>query len=131
MHGQLMSVAFASTLDLSFEGECPVDHAFSVWTTDIGIWWPSDHTVSGAPSAVVIDGRVGGRIFERARDGVEHDWGVVTAWDPPLASAISLSTAASRWPPTDTADYGSGSSSAFVARRSRIQHQPDVHPGPP
>jgi hypothetical protein len=49
----------------------------------IGTWWPADHTVSGAPSAVVMEGGVGGRIYERAPDGTEHDWGEVTVWEPP------------------------------------------------
>jgi hypothetical protein len=72
-------------LQLSFDVDCPADHAFDIWTTRIGIWWPPDHTMSGDPETVVIEGHVGGRIFERARDGAEHQWGVVTDWDPPRA----------------------------------------------
>jgi hypothetical protein len=72
-------------LQLSFDVNCAADHAFAVWTTRIAMWWPPDHTMSGDPETVVIEGRVGGRIYERARDGAEHDWGVVTSWDPPRA----------------------------------------------
>ena len=60
-----------------------IDHAFAIWTQRIGTWWPADHTVSGDPAAVVLEGRVGGRIYERTRQGEEHDWGVVTDWRPP------------------------------------------------
>jgi hypothetical protein len=71
-------------LRLSFEVACPVDHAFSVWTSGIGAWWPRDHTVTNQPGvSVVLEGRVGGRIYERAPDGTEHDWGEVTRWIPP------------------------------------------------
>lgn len=70
-------------LRLSFEVACSVQHAFRVWTTGIGAWWPGDHTVTGCPDLVILETRQGGRIYERAPDGVEHDWGEVTVWEPP------------------------------------------------
>jgi len=69
---------------LAFEVDCPADHAFAVWTERIGTWWPADHTVTGESALhVVLEGRPGGRIFERTPDGAEHDWGEVTVWEPP------------------------------------------------
>ncbi len=71
-------------LELSFEVACSPEHAFRVWTADIASWWPADHSVSGeAGLAVVLEGRVGGRIYERTAAGDEHEWGEVTAWEPP------------------------------------------------
>ena len=71
-------------ITLAFEVACPADRAFHVWTADIDRWWPADHTVSGAAdAAVVLEPRPGGRIFERTPDGIEHDWGEVTIWEPP------------------------------------------------
>ena len=70
-------------LRLSFEVACEADHAFATWTERIAAWWPADHTVSGSPATVVLEGREGGRIYERAQHGEEHDWGVVTVWRPP------------------------------------------------
>ena len=69
---------------LSFEVACPAGHAFDVWTNRIGQWWPADHTASGeTDTTVVLEGRAGGRIFERTATGIEHDWGEVTVWEPP------------------------------------------------
>jgi hypothetical protein len=69
---------------LSFDVDCHVDHAFRVWTARIGQWWPADHTASGeAELVVVLEGRPGGRIFERTAAGTEHDWGEITVWEPP------------------------------------------------
>lgn len=71
-------------LRMSFDVDCPAEHAFTVWTAGIGTWWPADHTMSGESGlTVVMQGGVGGRIYERTRDGVEHDWGEVTVWNPP------------------------------------------------
>jgi uncharacterized protein YndB with AHSA1/START domain len=76
-------------LRLSFEVECSPEHAFTVWTSAISSWWPRDHTVSGDPAEVVLQSGIGGRIYERAADGVEYDWGQVTHWDPPARLAYT------------------------------------------
>ena len=71
-------------LVFSFEVRCTQERAFELWTNRIATWWPSDHTVSGRDDlSVVLESGVGGRIFERTPEGEEHDWGEVTAWEPP------------------------------------------------
>ena len=74
----------STPLRMSFDVACSVEHAFTVWTSGMGTWWPPDHTVTGqAGLVIVLQGGVGGRIYERTPDGVEHDWGQVTVWEPP------------------------------------------------
>jgi uncharacterized protein YndB with AHSA1/START domain len=69
---------------LEFDVDCTVDDAFDVWTRRIAQWWPTDHTVSAeADLRVVLEGRPGGRIYERRANGLEHEWGKVTIWEPP------------------------------------------------
>jgi uncharacterized protein YndB with AHSA1/START domain len=70
-------------LRMSFDVGCSAEHAFRVWTDRIGTWWPPDHTVTGQAELIVLQGSVGGRIYERTADGAEHDWGEVTVWEPP------------------------------------------------
>jgi hypothetical protein len=71
-------------LRMSFDVGCSAEHAFAVWTSGIGAWWPRDHTVTGqADLVVILQSGVGGRIYERTVDGAEHDWGEVTVWRPP------------------------------------------------
>ena len=71
-------------LRMSFLVECPVDHAFDVWTAQTSRWWPVSHTVSAEPGLeVVFQAGKGGRIYERTRNGVEVDSGEITVWEPP------------------------------------------------
>ena len=71
-------------LILEFDVASPPEHSFRVWTARIDTWWPADHTVSGRSDVeIILEPRLGGRIFERLPDGIEHDWGEVTIWDPP------------------------------------------------
>jgi uncharacterized protein YndB with AHSA1/START domain len=69
---------------ISFDVDRPTDHAFDVWTAQIGRWWPADHTTTGEPGLVVtMEPRVGGRIYERTVEGHESDWGRILVWEPP------------------------------------------------
>ncbi|MCU1370455.1 MAG: Activator of Hsp90 ATPase 1 family protein [Ilumatobacteraceae bacterium] len=71
-------------LRLSFEINCPADHAFTVWTTRMSAWWPKGHSASGDPNTTVtLEPKQGGRIFERTPDGDEIEWGEITNWEPP------------------------------------------------
>ncbi len=71
-------------LHISFEVDCPVEHAFDTWTSRIDDWWPADHTVSNdSTSTILLEREVGGRLYERTTDGSEFDWGRITQWDPP------------------------------------------------
>jgi uncharacterized protein YndB with AHSA1/START domain len=68
---------------VELEVGCGVEHAFATWTQRFASWWPRGHSVTENPVAVTLEPRLGGRIFERTRDGREIDWGVITAWEPP------------------------------------------------
>ena len=70
-------------LEIAFTVSCSPRHAFDVWTTRTSQWWPDDHTRSGNPQLISIEGRVGGRIFERTANGEQLNWGEVVEWDPP------------------------------------------------
>ena len=79
-----------SPLRIEFDVDCSAAHAFTTWTSRIAAWWPPDHTVSGDPKAVVVlEPGVGGRIYERSPLGPEHEWGTITAWEPPWRLAYS------------------------------------------
>jgi uncharacterized protein YndB with AHSA1/START domain len=89
-------------LRFSFVVDCPVDHAFRVWTARTSGWWPTSHTVtSEAGLQVVFEPSVGGRIFERTPGGVEVDWGEITAWEPPRRLAYRWHIRSDRADATD------------------------------
>ena len=70
-------------LRLSFEVRSSRDHAFTTWTSQIDRWWPKGHSFSGDPDlSVVLETRLGGRLYERSSDGREFDWGEITLWEP-------------------------------------------------
>jgi uncharacterized protein YndB with AHSA1/START domain len=61
-----------------------VDRAFALFTDGFGTWWPKTHTIASAPvERPIIEGRAGGRCYDRCTDGSECDWGTVLEWQPP------------------------------------------------
>lgn len=69
----------------------PMDRAFAVFTQKIGSWWPHETHSTGKEhtETVIIEGEVGGRLYEVIDDGTEHDWGAVLVWDPPHQVTLS------------------------------------------
>jgi uncharacterized protein YndB with AHSA1/START domain len=58
---------------------------------DLGRWWPlATHKIAEpAGETVVLEPFVGGRWYERSRDGRETNWGHVLAFDPPHRILLS------------------------------------------
>ena len=93
---------------ISFDVDCSADHAFDVWTSRIGTWWPRDHTVSGDPEEIVLEGGPGGRIYERTSAGERHEWGEVTVWEPPRRLAYLWHLGRERGAATEVEPDGAG-----------------------
>ena len=76
----------------------PPEIAFRVFTEEIGRWWPLKQGFSfGRERAqdIIIEGRQGGRFFERFTDGTEFEVGRVTTFQPP--EVIRLTWKAPDW----------------------------------
>jgi uncharacterized protein YndB with AHSA1/START domain len=74
----------AATVRESIVVDAPVQRAFSVFTEDIGSWWPEDHHIlEGELAEMVFEPRVGGHVYDRATDGSECRWARVLAYEPP------------------------------------------------
>ena len=70
---------------------CDAARAFDYFTRDIGRWWPLARYSCAEENAasVAFEPREGGRLVETARDGTEHPWGTVGAWEPGRRVAFS------------------------------------------
>jgi uncharacterized protein YndB with AHSA1/START domain len=68
----------------------PIEKAFRVFTEGFNTWWPAEHHIGDADmKEAVIEGRAGGRWYERGVDGSECDWGSVLTYDPPQRIVLS------------------------------------------
>jgi uncharacterized protein YndB with AHSA1/START domain len=93
------------------------EEAFRVFTDEIGTWWPRSgpHSVSGDRlEDVVLEGGVGGRLFERATGGEEIVWGEITLWDPPHQLSFT-------WHPGREAETGQAVELRFAAEGARTR----------
>jgi uncharacterized protein YndB with AHSA1/START domain len=66
------------------------ERAFTVFTAEMGTWWPPEHHLLEAElSETVFEPRVGGRIYDKGVDGSECTWARVLAYEPPDRLAFS------------------------------------------
>jgi uncharacterized protein YndB with AHSA1/START domain len=107
---------------------CAADDAFEVFTEATGAWWPPGFSAAGDDLAgVVVEGRVGGRVYEVAGNGSRHDWGTVTAWEPGrrLELAWTLGVRTPSDPPTRVAvDFADAGPDAGRVRLAHAGWQP-------
>lgn len=74
----------ATAVSHSITVAAPRERAFAMFTEGFDRWWPRTHKIGQAELAeAVLEGREGGRWFERDVDGSECEWGTVLVWDPP------------------------------------------------
>ena len=82
--------AEATSVRTSIVVDAPQDLAFSVFTDDIGSWFPSEYNLMNTPIVErVFEPRVGGHVYDKGEDGSECRWARVLAYEPPARVVIS------------------------------------------
>lgn len=79
-----MSTAKAESYSLVVEVPIEATPA-KVWaalTKDVGKWWPKHFYTTENPKTYVVEGKLGGRVFEDWGDGAGAMWGTVVVWNP-------------------------------------------------
>jgi uncharacterized protein YndB with AHSA1/START domain len=80
----------ATSVRASIVVEAPIERAFSVFTKDIGSWWPPEHHILQAELAeMVFEARPGGHVYDRGADGSECHWARVLVYEPPTRVVLS------------------------------------------
>ncbi len=87
----------ATSARASIVVDASIERAFSVFTEDMGSWWPPEHHLLEAELAeLVFEPREGGHVYDRGVDGSECRWARVLAFEPPHRVVISWDISA-RW----------------------------------
>ncbi len=80
----------ATAVHHSITVAAPQARAFTTFTQGMSSWWPRSHKIGKAQLAeAIIEGREGGRWYERDVDGAECDWGKVLVWEPPARIVLA------------------------------------------
>jgi len=71
----------AGPIEHEYEVACTPEHAYRVFTREIGQWWHPAYAPPGLTD-VDIEPTLGGACVMRMADGSAYRWGTVTAWAP-------------------------------------------------
>ena len=73
-----------TTIQTSIVVEAPIEQAFSVFTEDIGTWFPPEYNLLEVDiDKRVFETHVGGHVYDIGTDGSECHWARVLAYEPP------------------------------------------------
>jgi uncharacterized protein YndB with AHSA1/START domain len=104
--------------------EAAREEAFSVFTEDIGSWWPPEHHIlEGDLAEMIFEPHVGGHVYDRGADGSECRWARVLAYDPPERIVFSWDINL-QWAIEPDADKSSEVEVRFIAEtpgRTRVE----------
>jgi uncharacterized protein YndB with AHSA1/START domain len=81
------------TIRKSITVNCAPETSFKVFCEHMSEWWPGGF--GGKDAKVFLEGRVGGRFYERRPDGTEYQIGKVTSYQPP--SLVAFTWRAPSW----------------------------------
>jgi uncharacterized protein YndB with AHSA1/START domain len=81
------------TIRKSITVNCSPETSFKVFCDDMHEWWPGGF--GGKDAKVFLEGRVGGRFYERRPDGTEYQIGKITSYQPP--SFVAFTWRAPSW----------------------------------
>ena len=82
--------AAETSVQTSIVVQAPLERAFSVFTDDIGSWWPPEHHIlQGELAEMVFEPHEGGHVYDRGVDGSECRWARVLVYEPPTRLVIS------------------------------------------
>jgi uncharacterized protein YndB with AHSA1/START domain len=104
-----MSTTATTDVRKSVEVGVAPERAWAVFTEEMGTWWPlATHSIGAegdaTPDGIVVEGRVGGSIYETI--GVDRrTWGTVVEWEPPTRLCVEwmvTPSATTRWTATFT-----------------------------
>jgi uncharacterized protein YndB with AHSA1/START domain len=81
----------------------PPADAWATFTADLGSWWPvAKHSIGEEKVAeVLMEGRAGGRVFERWDNGEEYIWAEIVEWDEPTKLVLAWHPNPDRPQPTE------------------------------
>jgi uncharacterized protein YndB with AHSA1/START domain len=101
-------------------------HAFDVFTSGLGRWWPRNMGIGRMPmKAAVMETRLGGHWYELAEDGSQATVGKIIVWEPPQRFVMTWEIN-SQWKPDST--VGSEVEVRFIAdganaTRVEVEHR--------
>lgn len=89
---------------------CPPERAFSLFTKEMGSWWPLDlysravnefEAVQISAERLEFQPRLGGSVLEHLSDGRILPWAEVTSWEPSHRVVLAWSPHSLPEPPTE------------------------------
>jgi uncharacterized protein YndB with AHSA1/START domain len=102
--------------------------AFRVFTDDIASWWPlAKYGVFGEEAGtIVFEARLGGRVYERADDGRESEWGEVLEFEESRRFVMTWHPGV---PPNQQTELEVTFSAAGTGTRVELEHRGWEHCG--